>query len=104
MDGTLKVSTVLGLVSGVWVSFVIAFYLPALLPTGGSQPPLSAYYPGWFFYIVSPLAALISAIALLFQPMTRERRGVVGFIAFVASLPTIPLSLLYISVLSTQPP
>ncbi len=100
MDRTLKLSAVLGLVSGVWVSFVLAFYLPVLLPqTGGSPPPLSAYYPGLFFYIVSPLAAFISAVALLVQPMTRERRGVVGFIAFVASLPGIPLSLAYISVL-----
>ncbi len=99
LDRTLKLSIVLGLFSGAWVSFVLAFYLPALLPqAGGSPPPLSAYYPGLFFYIVSPLAAFMSAVALLVQPMTRERRGVVGFIAFVASLPTTPLGLLYISV------
>ncbi len=102
MNRTLKLSIVLGLFSGAWVSFVLAFYLPALLPqTGGSPPPLSAYYPGWFFYIVSPLAAFISSVALLVRPMTTERRGVVGFIAFIASLPSIALMLLYISAVSS---
>ncbi len=97
MDGTLRISTAMGLVSGVWLPF--SFTVLHLLPEGGSPPPIDSYFPVWAFYIVGPIIGLVGAILLLFQRMTRERRGIVGFIVFFASLPSIFFILIYTTAL-----
>ena len=86
---------ILGLVSGLWL-VLGGYHVLDLAPTGGSPPPESSFYPRWFFYIISPLVGVLTGVSLLIRSMTLERRGIVGFIAFVSSLPTIPLILFYL--------
>ena len=95
MDRALRISTIMGLVSGGWVLREIAFEPRRFgIPSTGIDAPIDGLIAVWFFFLVGPLIAFVGALALLLRNMTKERSGIVGFIVFISSLP--PISLLLI--------
>ena len=98
--GSLKVITILGLFSGIWLFpwgwillaffFVYVFFVPSMI----------VYF--LMFWVFGGPLAFISSILLLFVSMSEYHRGILGFFALVGSL--VPLVLtLFIAGIDNQP-
>jgi hypothetical protein len=91
MNLALKLSTGLGLLSGIWFLIGTAWYAPIF--------SIIFEFEGVTFYFVCALISCTGAILLLLIPMKIESQGIAGFITFLASLPTISSVFLFASLL-----
>src|SRR5881296_1474298 len=99
--GTLKVITILGLLSGIWLFpwgwillaffFVYVFFVPSMI-----------VHFLMFLVFGGPLA-FISSILLLFVSMSEYHRGILGFFALVGSLVPLVLTLYLLAALIIKP-
>jgi hypothetical protein len=85
LDRTLRISTILGLIGGG-----VGATLGAFVGAGfGFQS---------FLFFFFPVISLLCSLGLLYLPMSKERRGVLGFLSVVGSLtPLLFLTLLILS-------
>jgi len=99
--GSLKVITILGLFSGIWLFpwgwillaffFVYVFFVPSMI----------AYF--FMFLVFGGPLAFISSILLLFVSMSEYHRGILGFFALVGSLVPLVLTLYLLAALIIKP-
>lgn len=105
MDRALRISTIMGLVSGSWVLGEVASEPRRLGILGtGTYAPIDSLIAVWSFFLIGPLVAFCGALSLLLHDMTVERKGIVGFIVFVSSLPPISLLLILLAAYITGRP
>lgn len=106
MDGTLRLSTAMGLVSIVWLALgtSVLGMLPPLSAYALTIGLLSFYFPYLIFYVYGPVVSFVGAVVMLFRPIPMERRRIVGFIVFVAALPSMLSILMYTAALVTGRP
>ena len=103
MNRPLRISVVMGLISGAEIPIVLLVFF------GSAYASLAGFAYLFWFSLFSPLFALFTippwvsltgTIVLLLVRMNPEKRGVVGFIVFTASLPSIFVMLDWVAYLS----
>src|SRR5207244_12103906 len=95
-DLPLRISAAMGRLPGPSLPIVYEFILPSF---GGAPSiiglALTIISPPLALFVTPSIAGFVGTIALLLRPMSVEQRGIVGFIVFIASVPSVFFILLY---------
>jgi hypothetical protein len=104
IDTPLKVSAIFGVTSGVLLLSVVGYY--GILALNSGMVDYSSLVSVLFFIFLVmtyPILIILGSLAVLFARMSIERRGVLAFFVFIASVFAMMGSLFFLTLPFQRP-